>query len=661
MANMEFLKMLAKEFPNHRAVNTEIINLNAIMALPKGTEYFLSDIHGEYDAFQYFVRSASGTIRMKIDENLKDLSECEKEQLAALIYDPENEIKRREKSEKDFDGWTKKILQELLVICRSVSTKYTRAKVRRLLPVDSGYAMSELLFSDDADNRIAYYNSIVETIIDVNASRTFIKELATVISKLAVDQLHIIGDIYDRGPKPHLVMDFLMSRRAVDVQWGNHDVVWMGAACGNRPCIANIIRMNVSYNNFDMLEYGYGFNLRPLATFAQEIYGNDPCKSFMPHVLEKNRFDPIPEKLAAKMHKMIAVIQFKVEGQSILRHPEYELDHRLLLDKIDYDKGTVNLYGKTYELKDVHLPTVDPENPYELNAEEEEVMSALEASILNSQKLKEHMHFMFSHGSLYHISNNILLFHGCIPMTEDGEFKKVKVDGKELSGAKLFRYLDKAMRNAYYNSKDDEERAEAGELMWRLWLDKDSPLFGKDKMTTFERCFTSSKEAKKENTMPYYSLIERQDICEKILEDFGIDSDKGVILNGHVPVKIKDGESPIKGNGKLYVIDGGISKAYQKTTGIAGYTFIYNSRFMALAEHMPYEKLKSDGTQVFHSPKVQVVKDMGRRIIIRETDIGKELQKQVDELTDLNSAFKEGDIKETYPLTEMKYKIQYVK
>ena len=661
MANMDFLKMLAKEFPNHRAVNTEIINLNAIMALPKGTEYFLSDIHGEYDAFQYFVRSASGTIRMKIDENLKDLSECEKEQLAALIYDPENEIKRREKSEKDFDGWTKKILQELLVICRSVSTKYTRAKVRRLLPVDSGYAMSELLFSDDADNRIAYYNSIVETIIDVNASRTFIKELATVISKLAVDQLHIIGDIYDRGPKPHLVMDFLMSRRAVDVQWGNHDVVWMGAACGNRPCIANIIRMNVSYNNFDMLEYGYGFNLRPLATFAQEIYGNDPCKSFMPHVLEKNRFDPIPEKLAAKMHKMIAVIQFKVEGQSILRHPEYELDHRLLLDKIDYDKGTVNLYGKTYELKDVHLPTVDPENPYELNAEEEEVMSALEASILNSQKLKEHMHFMFSHGSLYHISNNNLLFHGCIPMTEDGEFKKVKVDGKELSGAKLFRYLDKAMRNAYYNSKDDEERAEAGELMWRLWLDKDSPLFGKDKMTTFERCFTSSKEAKKENTMPYYRLIERQDICEKILEDFGIDSDKGVILNGHVPVKIKDGESPIKGNGKLYVIDGGISKAYQKTTGIAGYTFIYNSRFMALAEHMPYEKLKSDGTQIFHSPKVQVVKDMGRRIIIRETDIGKELQKQVDELTDLNSAFKEGDIKEAYPLTEMKYKIQYVK
>ena len=365
MANMDFLKMLAKEFPNHRAVNTEIINLNAIMALPKGTEYFLSDIHGEYDAFQYFVRSASGTIRMKIDENLKDLSECEKEQIAALIYDPENEIKRREKSEKDFDAWTKKILQELLVICRSVSTKYTRAKVRRLLPVDSGYAMSELLFSDDADNRIAYYNSIVETIIDVNASRTFIKELATVISKLAVDQLHIIGDIYDRGPKPHLIMDFLMSRRAVDVQWGNHDVVWMGAACGNRPCIANIIRMNVSYNNFDMLEYGYGFNLRPLATFAQEIYGNDPCKSFMPHVLEKNRFDPIPEKLAAKMHKMIAVIQFKVEGQSILRHPEYELDHRLLLDKIDYDKGTVNLYGKTYEMKDVHLPTIDPENPYE--------------------------------------------------------------------------------------------------------------------------------------------------------------------------------------------------------------------------------------------------------------------------------------------------------
>lgn len=661
MDNIDFLKMLAKEFPNHRAVNTEIINLNAIMALPKGTEYFFSDIHGEYDAFQYFVRSASGTIRMKIDEHLPELLESEKESLAALIYDPENEIKRREKDEPDFDAWTRKIIQELVVICRSVSTKYTRAKVRRLLPIDSGYAMSELLFSDDADNRVAYYNAIVDTIIDVNASRTFVKELAMVISKLAVDQLHIIGDIYDRGPKPHLIMDFLMSRRDVDVQWGNHDVVWMGAACGNRPCIANIIRMNVSYNNFDMLEYGYGFNLRPLATFAQEIYANDPCKSFMPHVLEKNRFDPIPEKLAAKMHKMIAIIQFKVEGQSILRHKEYGLDHRLLLDKIDLYKGTFTAYGKEYEMKDTHLPTVDPDNPYMLSTEEEEVMRALEASIINSEKLQEHINFMFAHGSLYHISNDNLLFHGCVPMTEDGEFKKVSIGGKELAGAELFRYLDKAMRNAYYNSYDNRKRAELGELMWRLWLDKDSPLFGKDKMTTFERCFTNNKEAKKENTMPYYKLIERQDVCEKILMDFGIDPSKGVILNGHVPVKIKDGESPIKGNGKLYVIDGGISKAYQKTTGIAGYTFIYNSRFMALAEHMPYQKIRDDGTQTFNSPKVQIVKDMNKRIIIRETDIGKELKRQVDELTELNQAFKNGDIKETYPITEMKYKIQFVK
>lgn len=661
MANMDFLRMLAKEFPNHRAANTEIINLNAIMALPKGTEYFLSDIHGEYDAFQYFVRSASGTISMKIDEHLPELSKCEKEQLAALIYNPENEIKRREKAEPDFNAWTRKILEELLVICRSVSTKYTRAKVRRLLPHDSGYAMSELLFSDDADNRVAYYNSIVDTLIEVNAARTFVKELAMVISKLAVDQLHIIGDIYDRGPKPHLIMDFLMSRRAVDIQWGNHDVVWMGAACGNRPCIANIIRMNVSYNNFDMLEYGYGFNLRPLATRAQEIYGNDPCEKFMPHILEKNRFDPIPEELAAKMHKMIAIIQFKVEGQTILDHPEYGLNHRLLLDKIDYEKETVRAYGKDYEMKDLNLPTVDPEAPYKLTSEEEEVMCALEASIINSQKLQEHMHFMFSHGALYQITNNNLLFHGCIPMTEDGEFKQVKIGEMELSGAELFRYLDKAMRDAYYNPPEGKTKAEAGDLMWRLWLDKDSPLFGKDKMTTFERCFTDSKEAKKEHTTAYYKLIDRQETCEKILMDFGIDPEVGVILNGHVPVKIKDGESPIKGNGKLYVIDGGISKAYQKTTGIAGYTFIYNSRFMALAEHMPYEKLKEDGTQVFHSPRVQIVRDMGRRIIIRETDIGKELKRQVDELLELNRAFKEGDIKESFPITEMKYKIQYTK
>lgn len=647
MYDLNFLKMLAKEFPNIRAVRTEIVNLNAIMALPKGTEYFLSDIHGEYNAFQYFVRSASGTIRMKIDEHLPYLSECEKDQLAALIYDPENELRRRETSEEDLSAYARKMIHELLIICRAVSTKYTRSKVRKILPEDSGYAMSELLFSDDEDNRSAYYDAIVDTLISLQSARNFIKELATAISDLAVDNLHIIGDIFDRGPMPHLIMDFLMNRRNVDIQWGNHDVVWMGAACGNRPCITNIVRMNVSYNNFDMMEYGYGFNLRPLATLAQKIYGNDPCTKFMPHVLDKNRFDPIPEELAAKMHKMIAIIQFKVEGQTILRHPEYHLEHRLLLDKIDFERELVTVDGKEYEMADINLPTVDPADPYALTKEEEEVMVALEASIVNSAKLQKHIKFLYSHGALYEIYNDNLFYHGCIPMTENGKFQKVHIGGEEHAGADLMKFLDKEIRNAYF-SPDGMDSAEAANLMWYLWLGSDSPLFGKDKMTTFERCFTDSKEAKKEHATAYYRLINNREVCDNIMRDFGLDPEHGIILNGHVPVKIKNGESPVKGGGKLYVIDGGISKAYQKTTGIAGYTFIFNSRFMALAEHMPYEPLHDDGTQVFHNPKVKRVFDLPKRMMIRDTNTGAELRRQIGELQELLNAYSEGEIKEEY-------------
>ncbi len=650
MADSKYLQMLAQKFPNHRSVKAEIINLRAILALPKGTEYFLSDLHGEYDAFQYFVRSASGTIKYKIDEAFRNvLSAEDREQLAALIYDPVNELKRREKAQKDFDDWCRQAIYRLILVCRLVSSKYTRSKVRKILPDHSGYVMDELLFADDDENRSSYYEEIINAVIEYDAARTLIKELADTISLMAVDQLHIIGDIFDRGPKPDMIMDFLMSRRDVDIQWGNHDVVWMGAACGNRACIANILRMNISYNNFDMLEYGYGINLRPLAVIADRVYAGDDCKAFWPHVIDKNRLDPIPEDLAAKMHKMMAIIQFKCEGQIIKAHPEYHMDHRLLLDKIDFEKGTVECYGQTYDLKDKNLPTIDPADPYKLSPEEEKVMTALEASIRVSEKLHEHIRFLYSHGALFKTCNGNLMFHGCIPFTEDGEFLDVTINGKTNHGAQLMRFLDAEIRDAYFHPPEGQTSAEAANIMWYLWLAPDSPLFGKDKMTTFERLFIADKKTHKEHTVPYYRLINDKHICIKIIRDFGLDPARGKILNGHVPVKIKDGESPIKGGGMLYVIDGGISKAYQKTTGIAGYTFIFNSRFMALSEHKPYQPIKPDGTQEFNSPVIMKVYDLPSRMQIIDTDTGRKLQEQIDDLEQLFEEYKKGTIKEVYP------------
>ncbi|MBQ6621758.1 MAG: fructose-1,6-bisphosphatase [Mogibacterium sp.] len=650
MADSKYLQMLAQKFPNHRSVKAEIINLRAILALPKGTEYFLCDLHGEYDAFQYFVRSASGTIKYKIDEAFRNvLSAEDREQLAALIYDPVNELKRREKAQKDFDDWCRQAIYRLILVCRLVSSKYTRSKVRKILPDHSGYVMDELLFADDDENRSSYYEEIINAVIEYDAARTLIKELADTISLMAVDQLHIIGDIFDRGPKPDMIMDFLMSRREVDIPWGNHDVVWMGAACGTRACIANILRMNISYNNFDMLEYGYGINLRPLAVIADRVYAGDDCKAFWPHVIDKNRLDPIPEDLAAKMHKMMAIIQFKCEGQIIKAHPEYHMDHRLLLDKIDFEKGTVECYGQTYDLKDKNLPTIDPADPYKLSPEEEKVMTALEASIRVSEKLHEHIRFLYSHGALFKTCNGNLMFHGCIPFTEDGEFLDVTINGKTNHGAQLMRFLDAEIRDAYFHPPEGQTSAEAANIMWYLWLAPDSPLFGKDKMTTFERLFIADKKTHKEHTVPYYRLINDKHICIKIIRDFGLDPARGKILNGHVPVKIKDGESPIKGGGMLYVIDGGISKAYQKTTGIAGYTFIFNSRFMALSEHKPYQPIKPDGTQEFNSPVIMKVYDLPSRMQIIDTDTGRKLQEQIDDLEQLFEEYKKGTIKEVYP------------
>ena len=595
------------------------------------------------------LKSASGTIKAKIDEHYGSvLSEKDRDDLAALIYNAEAEIARRKKTEQNFDDWCATAIYRLITICKSVSTKYTRSRVRNRLPKYMDYSIDELLHADDDANRTNYYSQIINSVVECGVAEQYIIQLTESISRLAVDKLHIIGDIFDRGAHPDEILDYLMDYHDVDFQWGNHDIVWMGAATGNWACITNLLRMNISYNNFDMLEVGYGINLRPLATFAEKFYGDDPCEYFKPHILDKNKYDPVDEELAAKMHKAIAICQFKVEGQRIMAHPEYKLEKRLLLDKMDLEAGTVEVEGTVWPLRDTNFPTLDPDDPYKLSPEEEEMLNSLEASFLNSEKLQRHIKFLFTHGALYTKINGNLLYHGCIPMTEDGEFEWVELNDVRLRGKALMDYLDDQVRKAYYAPRKSGETGRSGDIMWYLWLGGDSPLFGKEKMTTFERLFIADKASHKEPTRPYYKLIKERAACEKILKEFGLDPRTAKILNGHVPVKIKDGESPIKGGGLLYVIDGGISKAYQKQTGIAGYTFIFNSRFMALAEHKPYSPLQPDGTQEFHSPVMKTVETMPERLLIVDTDQGAVLVEKVHDLEDLIEAFKEGLIKEEY-------------
>ncbi len=647
MSDIKYLELLSERFPNRMSAAAEYINLKAIMALPKGTEYFLSDLHGEHEAFIHMIRSASGTIKNKIDENYAGvLSEEDRDDLAALIYNPQAEIKRRKESESDFNKWCVTVIYRLLTICKSVSTKYTRSRVRSRLPQYIDYAMDELLHADDEENRAYYYSEIINTIVDSGNGEHFIIEMTNSISRLAVDQLHIIGDIFDRGAHPDYILDYLLQFKDIDFQWGNHDIVWMGAAAGNWACIANIIRMNVSYNNFDMLEVGYGINLRRLTTFASEIYAGDKCEKFWPHVLDRNKFDPVDDELAAKMHKAITIIQFKLEGQMIKAHPEFKMESRLLLEAIDLEKGTVTVEGKTYELNDTNFPTLDLNDPYKLTQDEEDVMNSLEASIVNSDRLNRHIRYLFSDGALYKIANGNLLYHGCIPMDDDGEFTPVTIYGATNKGKHLMDHLDKMIRLSYFEPEMVSQYGGPGDLMWYLWLGKDSPLFGKEKMTTFERLFIDDKEPHKEPTRPYYKFINDREPCEKILTEFGLTGARSKILNGHVPVKIKKGESPVKGGGLLYVIDGGLSKAYHKKTGIAGYTFIFNSRFMALAEHKPYSPLQPDGTQEFHSPIIKTVETLPSRMSVLDTDQGEELRRQAEDIQQLVEAYHAGIIKE---------------
>ncbi|MDR2163377.1 MAG: fructose-1,6-bisphosphatase [Clostridiales Family XIII bacterium] len=651
------LRLLAKDFPDVRKAQAEIINLSAILNLPKGTEYFLSDLHGEADAFIHMMKSASGVIRRKIDEIFEGtLSEAEKGELAALIYDPSGELKRQFRKYPDsYNRWCKDSIYRLIEVLNSVSAKYSRSKVRKRLHPNSVYIMDELINADIGGERGEYYAAIIDTLEGCALLENFIGEIAVTIGRLAVDRLHIVGDIFDRGPRPDAIMDYLMAFHDTDFQWGNHDIVWLGAGVGNLACIANVVRLNISYNNYDMLEIGYGVNLRPLALFAAKEYADDPCGAFRVKTLDENVYTPVSEDLAAKMNKAIAVMQFKLEGSLIKRHPEYRMEGRLLLDKVDAAKGVLRLAdGREIPMKDSNLPTVDPADPFALSRGEQSVMDALSESFLQNGKLQEHMRFIFEHGAMYRIANGMLLYHGCIPMTEGGAFLACALGEEIRSGKDWLDYLDDLVRRSYMRSDMRPPSEQPGDIMWYLWCGPLSPLFGKDRMATFERCFTDDKDARRETLSPYYKNIESEKTCKAILAEFGLDPMRGYIINGHVPVKIQEGESPVKGGGRLFIIDGGIAKAYQKTTGIAGYTFISSSNYIALAEHMPYSPPAQDGTQEFHTPKLHIIEEMSRRVTVRDTDTGEELEAQIQDLRALIAAFRNGEIKVDIVITPQK-------
>jgi len=647
--NIEFLKMLSKQYPNVASVCTEITNLKAILNLPKGTEHFLTDLHGEYEAFTHVLKNASGVLRRKATELFgESLNEAELRSFLTLLYYPAEKIEIIKESEIDLDKWYSENIHRLLEICRAVSSKYTRSKVRKALPKDFKYVIEELLHRDFAiEDKAHYYRKIVETIIDIDRADEFIEAIACVIQRLAVDRLHIVGDVYDRGPGSHIIMDSLMKHHSLDIQWGNHDILWMGAACGSAPCIANVVRISCRYANMATLEDGYGINLFPLATFALEQYGNDPCFQFMPKTMENANYRQKDLDMISKMHKAIAIIQFKLEGQTILKHPSYEMENRLLLGKMDCDAGTVEIGGQYYPINDTVFPTVNPKDPYSLTEEESEVIEKLAHSFINSEKLQKHMELMYTKGSMYLKYNSNLLYHACIPMNEDGSFRNIPIEGSGYKGKSLLDKCDELARQAFYNKEGSPERAYARDAMWYMWCGENSPLFGKDKMTTFERYFIDDKKTHAEAKNSYYALRDDPDAAERILVEFGLDPQTSHIVSGHVPVKRKDGESPIKADGKLLVIDGGFSKAYQATTGTAGYTLIYNSYGLLLACHEPFESIeKAINEEKDMISTTTVLEKTARRKSVEDTDVGQELKKQIELLSLLLAAYRRGEVKQ---------------
>lgn len=645
---LEYLKLLSEQFPTIRVASTEIINLSAILQLPKGTEHFISDIHGEDEPFLHVLRNGSGTIKRRIEEIFRDtLTTREKRNLATLIYYPERKVPLILSETEHHEEWYRITLFRLIRLCRVSSSKYTRNKVRKALPEDFAYIIEELLHEqEDIENRQRYYSRIIDTIIETGRAEAFITALARLIQRLTIDHLHVIGDVYDRGPGAHIIIDRLMEYHSVDVQWGNHDVVWMGAAAGSLACLANVIRVSLRYANMETLENGYAISMLPLVSFAVETYGDDPCREFIPKS-EGDTFSGNELMLMSRMHKAISVIQLKLEGQIVQRRPQFQMSDRLLLEKIDFDSGEIEIDGKRYPLKDTHFPTIDPESPYELSEKEKALMERLALSFNNSEKLQAHVQFLYAKGSMYLNYNGNLLYHGCIPMTGSGKLKHFTFDGVKHSPRDFMDRLEKLARRGYFSPTGSDEKEYGQDVLWYLWSGAESPLFGKSRMATFERYFIENPETHKEEMNPYYKHRTEKKVMREILKEFGLNPDTGHVINGHVPVKVKKGESPVKAGGKLLVIDGGFAKAYQPKTGIAGYTLIFNSYGLLLAAHHSFQSTTQaiqNATDI-HS-ETRILEDNRDRIRVKDTDNGRELQKRIDDLKDLLEAYRSGEIKE---------------
>uniref|UniRef100_UPI003FF0160D fructose-1,6-bisphosphatase n=1 Tax=Prevotella sp. TaxID=59823 RepID=UPI003FF0160D len=649
--DMRYIRLLSNTFPTIAAASTEIINLQAILNLPKATEHFVADIHGEYEAFQHILKNASGNIKRKVNDLFGNtLREVEKRELCTLIYYPEQKLELVKASEPDINDWYHITLHHLVAVCRDVSSKYTRSKVRKSLPKDFSYIIQELLHERPEDkNKANYVNVIVDTIISTGRADDFIVAISNVIQRLAIDQLHILGDVYDRGPGAHRIMDLLETYHSWDITWGNHDIIWMGATAGNDACMCSVIRLSLRYANLVTLEDGYGINLVPLATFAMEAYGDDPCTEFLPKTdAGTGAIDEKTRQLIAKEHKAIAVLQFKLEGQLYEKHPEWKMKGRAMLERVDYEKGTIDIDGKEYKLSSCSFPTVDPKNPNKLTKEEEILVEKLHHSFEVSEKLHKHIKLMLSHGCMYSIWNNNLLFHASIPLCEDGTMKNVEIyPGHTVSGQQLMTDVGMLIRCAFQNDSSQKMIDDAKDYFMYLWCGPDSPLFDKSKMATFERYFIKEKETHEEKKGYYFILRNKEEICDNILKAFGVTDPNRHIINGHVPVKAVKGESPIKANGRLMVIDGGFSQAYHHETGIAGYTLVYHSRGFQLVQHEPFTSTEDAiirGTDI--KSTTQIVEMSSRRMLVADTDKGKELNAQIDDLQELLYAYRHGFINE---------------
>ena len=647
---IDYLRLLSEQYPTITAACSEIISLQSLQKMPKLTEHFMSDIHGEYESFLHILKNASGVIKDKITSIYgRTLSEHDRQTLSTLIYYPEQKLDIIKRSVDNIDDWYKITLYRLIEICRVIASKYTRASIRNLLPSSFGDIIDELIHADNdfGSDKEGYYNKCIQTIVELGQADAFIVDMSNLIQNLAIGKLHIIGDIFDRGPRADIILDTLENYHSVDIQWGNHDVQWMGAAAGSLVCIATVLAISTKYCNFDCIEDGYGINMRPLTVFAMETYAKDPCKYFIPRNPNMVKLSKHDSELWAKMHKAISIIQFKLEGQLIKRHPEFHMDNHLMLDKIDFVTGTITIEGKKYMLRDHNFPTVNPERPYELTQAENELMELLRSSFLHSEKLQRHIRFIYNKGSIYLNINNNLLYHGCIPMNPDGSFHEVTLGGEKVKGKALMDKAEIIAREGYFAKHGTPEKKYGEDFLWFLWCGCYSPVYGKNKMTTFERYFIEDESTWTEIKDPYYKLIEKPEICNKILREFGIKPNSfSHIINGHVPVKIKKGESPIKAGGKLLVIDGGLSRAYQSQTGIAGYTLLFNSHGLLLSAHDAFESVETAVTkdEDMYST-LDVIERAPKRLLVEDTDKGKALQGRIDALKALVVAYRKGLIK----------------